>query len=138
MQIQKVQPNQINFGTRVYLEGPAKDILLMSGARRKFINHISKLESNGIDDVFVLRHEYDNNLVPMDFLYGVVFEKRQEGIFKTPYGSVDALVIKSYHKLNNKYADLLQMYKEAKNNWIMREMDKKKYEKYMSEVVTIK
>ena len=138
MQTQKVQSNQTTFGTKVLLETHTKNLMLKSKAKRKFLNHINKLEHNGVDDIFVLKHEHDNALIPMDFLYGIAFEKRKEGIFKTPYGSVDALEIKSHNNFSNKYANIMQLYKEAKNNWTMREIDKNKYEKYMSKVVTIK
>ena len=136
MNIQKVQANQINFGTRVYFEPGTKDILLNSNAKRKIKSHINKLESNGINDELVLRHEVDKTFGIMTHIYGTVFEKRGKSIFKTPYGSVDALETPVYNRkldiTTHEYANILRLYNEAKYNWEMRKINNEAYKNYIS------
>ncbi len=136
MNIQKVQANQINFGTRVYFEPGTKDILLNSNAKRKIKSHINKLESNGINDELVLRHEVDKTFGSITYIRGTVFEKRGKSIFKTPYGYTDALDIPVYNRkrdiTTHEYANILRIYKEAKYDCIMRKIDKEVYKNYIS------
>lgn len=136
MNIQKVQANQINFGTRVYFEPGTKDILLNSNAKRKIKSHINKLESNGINDELVLRHEEDKVLGTMTCIRGTVFEKRGRNIYKTPYGYVEALESPVYNRkldtTTHEYANILRLYKEAKYNCIMRKIDNYDYKNYIS------
>ena len=137
MQIQKVQSNQTNFGTKVYIDSSTKILLESSKAKRKIFNHINQLKNNGVEDVFVLKHGHSNIFSQMNFILGIVFEKRKDGIFKTPFGSSDPLVMKNYDKRGDKHANILQIYKEAKNKWPMREIDKNTYEKQLSILETI-
>ena len=137
MQIQKVQSDQIAFGTKVYLESSTKDLLLKSKAKRKFLNHIKKLENNGVDDVFVLKHSEDSLFHDINWLRGVVYETRKSGIYKTPWGSEDGLVFENMDGLRNKYASILKLYDEAKNAWTMRKTDKGFYKTYISKLQTI-
>lgn len=140
--IQKVQTNQINFGTKVYIEQETKNLILKSNAKRKFISHINKLENNGNNDVFVLKHFDDNDIVPMTFLNGTVFEKRKNGILKTPYGSIDALDITTLNKkrdvIIHEYANILEMYKKAKYEYTRRHrINNLSYNNYLSSLTTI-
>jgi len=137
MQIQKIQPNQTNFGTKVYIESTTKKALLKSKAKQKFLNHINKLEHNGINDVFVIKHDKDSIPSEMYFLRGIVFEKRDNAIFKTPYGSIDTLILTCYNNKIDSHLNLLQMYQNAKYKWNMKKTDKDLYEKYLSESETI-
>ena len=137
MQIQKVQSNQTTFGTKVYLESSTKGILLKSKSYRKFIKQLDTLENNGVNDVFVLTHQkdrFDNT----KWLRGVVFEKRENSIFKTPYGSTDALHYEFYGARRNTYANLLKMYKDAKSKWTLKETDNDTFEACVSKMETIK
>ena len=137
MQIQKVQSNQTTFGTKVYLESGTKDILLKSKAKQKFLSHINKLENNGVNDVFVLRHKSDTLFKDIKWLYGTVYETRGKAIYKTPFGSVDSLSFESMDGLRSKYANILKLYDEAKNNWTMRKEHKGVYNNYISKLQTI-
>ena len=138
MQIQKIQPNQTNFGTKVYLESSTKNAILNSKAKQKFLNHINTLERNGIDDVFVLKHDKDSIPPDIYFLRGIVFEKRGNEIFKTPYGATDVLLLKFYTDKTDRHANLLQMYQDAKYKWNMQKTDKDIYKKYLSKLETFK
>lgn len=140
--IQKVQTNQINFGTKVYLEQNTKNLILKSKAKRKFISHINKLENNGNEDVFVLKHFDDDSMIPMTFLNGTVFEKGKNSILKTPYGSIDALDITILNKkrdvIIHEYANILKMYKEAKYEYTRRfRLSESSYNNYLSNLTTI-
>ena len=137
MQIRRVQSNQTTFGTKVYLESSTKELILKSKAKRKFLNHINKLENNGVDDVFVLKHSSDSFFKDIKWLRGVVYEQRKSGIYKTPWGSEDSLVFENMDGFRRKYASILKLYDEAKNAWTMRKTDEEFYKMYISKLQTI-
>jgi len=122
MQIQKVQSNQTTFGTKVYISNSTKNLILKSKAKRKFVKHINILENNGVNDVFVLSHSHDN-LGSVDWLKGIVFEKRNNCVYRTPWGSEDALFYNYYGARRNTHANLSGMYKKAKHEWTMRKLN---------------
>ena len=141
MNIQKVQPNQTKFGTKVYMAQETKNLILKSNAKRKFLRHISKLENNGNEDVFVLTHEVNPDMKLITNLKGIVYEKRGNDIFKTPYGYTDALTMSVLDRVRDvifdQHANILGLYEASKYKCIMRKMDTDSYKKMLSNLTTI-
>ena len=130
MQIQKVQSNQPNFGTKVVIDPFAARQISLIGAKTKVLNHIKALENNGVNDTLFLSYSnfYMSDSISCRIMGTVIESKNGEYFINQPYRF--RLLVEKQANGKNKYISIKELYNEARKNMTRVFIDKKGFEKF--------
>lgn len=137
MKIQKVQTNQQTFGTNVYFEPKTAKLIKSSNGRKKFLNHIKLLGKNAEPDIFILSHSIladgkeSANIIEAD-----LYKFEGNKCYANPYAVREYFSEKQYNG-KNIFANLKDLYEDAKENLIETNMKKEKIDDYISKLTQI-
>ena len=132
MRIDRVQTNQLSFGTTVHISPNAARLIQLSGAGRKAIKDINSLEKNGRNDVLTLAHTYRKDVNGRaDFeITASLLDKRGNELFVS-LAQPSEKIVQRMPDGSHKFVGIKRLYNKARESLNSVVISKNSYKKFL-------